>query len=173
MQGVSVRRESSSDIKAVDVVHMSAFEGEAEVGLIDALRQSVGFDPALSLVAEFHGRIVGHVLLTKARLQRERDGVDVLALAPLAVVPSQSHRGIGSSLVNAAVEAGRSQGYGAIVVIGHPEFYRRLGFSSAADWGLRCNLPVPAEAVTAIELNPGCLKGGGTVVYPAQFSSIY
>lgn len=173
MHSISVRAETGEDVKAIDVVHLSAFQGDDEVGLIGALRESAMFDPELSLVAEFHRRIVGHVLLTKVRLQRDHGGVEILALAPMAVVPSQSHRGIGSELVHYAIDEARRLGYGAIVVIGHPEYYERLGFSPASRWNLQCNLPVPDDAITAIELSEGVLSQGGTVIYPSQFSQVY
>lgn len=173
MQSITVRAESADDIKAIDVVHLSAFQGDDEVGLIGELRQSAGFNPALSLVAEFHNRIVGHILLTKVRLQRDPGGVDILALAPMAVVPSQSHRGIGSELVHSAIEGARKLDYGAIVVVGHPEFYQRLGFTPASRWNLRCNLPVPEDALTAVELDKGVLTQGGNVIYPSQFQRVY
>ena len=84
MQGITVRPESAADIKAIDVVHLSAFGGDEEVNLVSALRNSAGFKSDLSLVAEFHDRIVGHILLTKVRLQRDQGGMDILALAPMA-----------------------------------------------------------------------------------------
>ncbi|NOY66840.1 MAG: N-acetyltransferase, partial [Gammaproteobacteria bacterium] len=101
MSTIQVREENPEDIRAIDVVHLSAFEGDDEVGLVDSLRSSSGFIPELSLVAEFNGRIVGHVLLTKVRMLKGKDSEDILALAPMAVVPSQSHRGIGSELTQA------------------------------------------------------------------------
>lgn len=173
MHGINVRPESAADIKAIDVVHLSAFGGDEEVNLVSALRGSAGFNSSLSLVAEFHDRIVGHILMTKVRLQRDHEGRDILALAPMAVVPSQSHRGIGSELVQSALEAAKQMDYPAVVVVGHPEFYRRFGFEPASKWQLRCNLPAPPEAVLAMELEPGTLEGGGNIIYPAQFSCVY
>ena len=173
MQGITVRPESATDIKAIDVVHLSAFGGDEEVNLVSALRNSAGFNAQLSLVAEFHDRIVGHILLTKVRLQRDDDGMDILALAPMAVVPSQTHRGIGSELVQSAVDAARRTGYAAIAVVGHPDFYRRFGFEAASRWGLTCNLPAPEEAVLAMELEEGALASGGNIIYPSQFSCVY
>lgn len=173
MHGINVRPESAADIKAIDVVHLSAFGGDDEVNLVSALRDSAGYNPDLSLVAEFHERIVGHILLTKVRLQRDHGGCDVLALAPMAVVPSQSHRGIGSELVQSALDAAKRMEFPAVVVVGHPEFYRRFGFEPASKWQLRCNLPAPADAVMAMELDAGVLDGGGNIIYPTQFSCVY
>jgi len=173
MQDITVRKEINEDIKAIDVVHMSAFEGEKEVGLIDTLRKSSSFLPDLSLVAEFKHRIVGHILLSKVVIQHGAKSTDILALAPMAVVPSQSHRGIGSELVTAAIDVAEKNNFDAIVVVGHPEFYERFGFKPAADFGLQCNLPVPDDIVTAMELKPGVLGKDGHVIFPSHFSTIY
>ena len=151
MSTIQVRQEKPEDIRAIEVVHLSAFEGDDEVGLVDSLRASSGFISDLSLVAEFHGRIVGHILLTKVRLLQGKESKEILALAPMAVVPSQSHRGIGSELVEAAIKQSRELGYTAIVVVGYPEFYQRFGFSDASRWGLETNLSVSKELVSAID----------------------
>jgi len=173
MSMIQVRQENPDDIRAIDVVHLSAFEGDEEVGLIDSLRESSGFIPELSLVAEFNGRIVGHVLLTRIHLLQGKESKDILALAPMAVVPSQSHRGIGSDLVKAAVEQAKKLSHAAIVVVGHPEFYQRFGFSQASQWNLETNLSVSNDLVTAIELEVDALKGGGTIIYPSLFKCVY
>lgn len=173
MQGITVRSETADDIKAIDVVHLSAFEGDDEVGLIGSLRESSSFVPELSLVAEFHNRIVGHVLLTKVRLQRDKDGMDILALAPMAVVPSQSHRGIGSELVKAAIDKATELGYPAVVVVGQPDFYQRFGFEPVSNWKLSCSLAVAGDLVSAIEVKKGSLEEGGHIIYPSQFNCCY
>lgn len=173
MKEITVRQEKREDIQAIEVVHLSAFEGDDEVNFVDSLRNSTGFNPKLSLVAEFHGRIVGHILLTPVQLQSAAGDLGILALAPMAVVPSQSHRGIGSALVEAARAVAGGLGYKAIVVAGHPDYYLRLGFRPADDFNLHCSLPVPTRLITAMELEPGVFSGGGKVIYPPQFSAIY
>ncbi|NIR60288.1 MAG: N-acetyltransferase [Gammaproteobacteria bacterium] len=173
MHEVTVRAETPEDIRAIDVVHLSAFAGESEANLVRALRESDRFLPDLSLVAEVHGRIVGHVVLSRARLESDSGAREVLVLGPMSVVPSQSHRGIGSALVRAAVDRGRAHGYGAIVVAGFPDYYRRFGFEPMAKWGLDCSLSIPEYAVTAMELAEGALAGGGRVVYPAEFTHVF
>jgi putative acetyltransferase len=173
MGQVSVRQENKDDIRAIDVVHLSAFEGDAEAGLIDDLRASSSFIPELSLVAEFNGRIVGHILLSKVKLLSDAGGQDILALAPMAVVPSQSHRGIGSELVQRAIEEAKALGQKAIVVAGRPDFYKRFGFEPASKWGLTSNLSIATDLITAIELEEGSLGGGGNVIYPSMFEKVY
>jgi putative acetyltransferase len=70
MHEVIVRAEAPEDVKAIDVVNLSAFQGESEARLVSAIRASAEFIPDLSLVAEINGRIVGHLLLSKVKLQR-------------------------------------------------------------------------------------------------------
>ena len=173
MHAISVRPETAEDIRAIDVVHISAFGGEAEAQLVSALRESATYNRELSLVAELGGRIVGHVLLTRVPLRKDGAEKNVLALGPMSVVPSQSHRGIGSELINASISLAKDKGYGAIVVLGHPEYYKRFGFVPARDLQVSCNLPTPEDALTVMEIVAGNLAGGGHVEYPEPFVALY
>jgi putative acetyltransferase len=173
MHAITVRPESAEDIRAIDVVHISAFGGEAEAQLVSALRESATYNRELSLVAELGGRIVGHVLLTRVPLRKDGSEKNVLALGPMSVVPSQSHRGIGSELINASISLATDKGYGAIVVLGHPEYYKRFGFVPARDLQVSCNLPAPEDALTVMEVVAGNLAGGGHVEYPEPFVALY
>ncbi|MDH3525969.1 MAG: N-acetyltransferase [Gammaproteobacteria bacterium] len=173
MHEITVRPETSEDVRAIDVVHISAFGGEAEARLISALRAAASYNRELSLVAELNGRIVGHVLLTRVPVRKDGEEKIVLALGPMSVVPSQSHRGIGSVLIKASVELAREKGYGAIIVVGYPEYYQRFGFLPAKDIKVTCNLPAPADALTGMEIVEGNLAGGGHVEYPEPFLELY
>jgi putative acetyltransferase len=173
MHPITVRPETAEDIRAIDVVHISAFGGEAEAQLVSALRESTTYNRELSQVAELGGRIVGHVLLTRVPLRKDGEEKHVLALGPMSVVPSQSHRGIGSELINASIRLAKEKGYGAIVVLGHPEYYKRFGFVQARELQVSCNLPAPEDALTVMEIVAGNLAGGGHVEYPEPFISLY
>jgi putative acetyltransferase len=173
MQEVKVRQENQTDAEAIAFVNQSAFGGDAEARLVTVVRQSKSFIPELSLVAEVGERLAGHLLLFHAYLDRQGKQQEVLALAPMSVVPSQSHRGIGSTLLQAAMTKAASLGHKAIVVIGHPDYYRRFGFENAAKWGIRSSLPVPEDSITAKELVAGALEGGGLLSYPPEFSRMF
>jgi putative acetyltransferase len=173
MQQIKVRAETPDDFRAIDVVNLSAFQGEAEAQLVSELRKSNGFVPDLSLVAELNGRIVGHVVLSKVHFRGKQGTADILALGPMSVVPSQSHRGIGSELIEAAVARAKPLCYEAIVVAGHPDYYLRFGFKSARDCDVSCNLRIPEDALTVMELRKGALSGGGEVEYPDLFKALF
>ncbi len=173
MQDIKVRQAHPEDAAAIDVVNRSAFGGEAEAQMVTAVNSSQSYVPELSLVAEVGGRVTGHIMLFRAQLERQGKQHEVLALAPMAVVPSHSHRGTGSLLLRAAVAKATSLGYKAIVVVGHPDYYTRFDFQPASKWEIRCPLSVPAESVTAQELVAGVLEGGGTLRYPAEFTRLF
>ena len=79
MQQIKVRAEVGDDFNAIDVVNLSAFQGEAEAQLVGDLRKSAGFIPDLSLVAELNGRIVGHVVLSRVQLKSGDKKKEILA----------------------------------------------------------------------------------------------
>lgn len=173
MENITVRPETAEDIRAIDVVNISAFQGEGEARLVTALREMSGNTNILSLVAEFNSRIVGHLMLSPVVIHQADQDLTAMALAPMSVVPSQSHRGIGSELVEASIETAKQKGYKVILVAGHPEFYRRFGFREASEWGITSNLPVPEDVLQVLELQPGVLHTGGNATYSAPFLECY
>ncbi len=54
-----------------------------------------------------------------------------LALAPMAVKPRCQKRGTGGRLIAAALDEARAAGGQAVIVLGHPGYYPRFGFSAA------------------------------------------
>ena len=63
-----------------------------------------------------------------------------------------------------------NEGVNIIVVIGHPEYYPKFGFTTARDKGLESSIPVPDEAFMVLELIPESLNDvKGRVVFPAEF----
>ena len=63
--------------------------------------------------------------------------------------------------------------HGLVIVVGHPEYYPRFGFTPAAPHGLKAPFPVPDEAFMVFELKPATLKNAaGTVRYPPPFEEV-
>ncbi len=165
-----IRAEEERDWAAVHVLNASAFETPAEADLVNVLR--VQAQPVVSLVAEHAGSVVGHLLFSPVTLS-DHVGVNIMGLAPMAVAPSHQRRGIGSALVRAGLERCRALGVGAVVVLGHPEYYPRFGFSPGVRFGIRSEYEVPDEAFMVAELQPGFLRGAsGTIQYHAAFKNV-
>jgi putative acetyltransferase len=173
MESIVVRAERPEDYQAIDVVNLSAFEGDDEARLIAKLREQAGYRADYSLVAEFNGRPVGHLLMTPGTCSQQKGDTALMIIAPMSVVPSQSHRGIGTALVDEAKKKAREEGMAAMIAVGKPDYYEHLGFEPASKWGVRCNLPVPEDAVTLLELDEGALVGSCMVNFTAPFLSMY
>jgi putative acetyltransferase len=167
---VIVRAEQQRDRDSIRAVNTSAFETTAEANLVDALREQA--HPAVSLVAEDGGGIVGHIMFSPVSLGGHPE-LRVMGLAPMAVAPAHQRRGIGSALVRAGLERCRQLGFGAVVVLGHPSYYPRFGFQPSARFGIGCEYEAPEEAFMLVELRPGYMQGvTGTVQFHAAFKDV-
>lgn len=164
-----IREELPQDFEAIREVNRLAFGQDAEGALVDRLRAD-GLGIA-SLVAVEDGRVVGHILFSELPVERPRRPLRAASLAPVAVRPEWQRRGIGGALIRAGLEACRARGVEAVIVVGHPAYYPRFGFSAA----LACCLEAPfsGDVFMALELVPGVLAGpGGRVVYPEAFGLV-
>lgn len=110
-----IRAEKVEDRKAVFAVNTSAIESEDEARLVDALRQQA--EPNISWVAQVAGDIVGHIMFSPVTLDGA-DGVQMMGLAPMAVLPENQGQGIGSALVRAGLQRCKEMGFEAVVVLG-------------------------------------------------------
>jgi putative acetyltransferase len=164
-----IRPETAADHEAIRHVNRLAFGQDAEARLVDALRDG-GYVRA-SLVAEKDEQVVGHILFSDLPIVTEAGTVAALALAPMAVVPEVQNQGLGSALVRRGLEHCREQGHRIVVVLGHPHFYPRFGFSSKRAAQLESPFS-GREFFMATELVPGALDGvTGRVVYPPPFEA--
>lgn len=128
---IVIRSEQPSDYAAIAAVHCAAFGGRVEEALIVALqRQRPGYDPALALVAERDGRIVGHALFMPEQMQLGGQTLPVVNLAPIGVLPTQQRAGIGGALLAAGHRRAADAGYAAVVLVGHPTYYPRFGYQT-------------------------------------------
>lgn len=167
---VQIRAEEEKDWADVQAVNESAFETSAEAHLVAALREQVR--PAVSLVAEDGRAIVGHIMFSPVALPGHPE-LKIMGLAPMAVAPEHQRKGIGSALVRAGLEECKKLGFGAVVVLGHPEYYWRFGFLPSVRFGLGCEYEAPEEAFMVVEFQPGYLRGAsGKIKYHAAFNKV-
>lgn len=170
---IIIRPETLEDSNVIFEVNKLAFGQENEARLVENIRQAANFNPKLSLVAIKNEKVVGHLLFSPIIIQTPKGDIPALALAPLAVCPEFQNQGIGSKLVKQGLEECQGLEYKVVVVIGHPNYYTRFGFSSATAKGLSAPFPVPDEAFMILELVPGTLDGiNGMVKYPLSFDEV-
>ena len=161
-----IRHETPDDYAVIREVNRLAFGCDDEADLVERLREE-GVVTA-SLVAVEGGEVVGHILFSEMTIETEGGAVRAAALAPMAVRPGRQRRGFGSRLIAAGLEACCERGHGIVIVVGHPEYYPRFGFSAAQGQSLAG--PGAGEAWMALELIPGALEGvKGKVRYAKAF----
>jgi putative acetyltransferase len=128
---VLVRRESRADAEVIRAITAAAFARPDEARLVDELRGSPAWLPALSLVATTPGaEVIGHVLCTRGHV----DEAPVLALGPLSVRPDRQRAGVGSALMHAVLGAADALGEPLVALLGNPAYYRRFGFRLAGEY---------------------------------------
>jgi len=169
-----IRPERVEDYPAIRQVNVRAFDNRsAEAGLVDAIRRQPDFIPALSLVAELDGAVVGHILFSPIAIETEGGLVPAISLAPMAVLPEYQNQGIGSALVRHGLAECARLGQRIAIVLGHVPFYPRFGFAPASRWGLTSPWPEAGEAFMALELQPEALEDvSGMVRFPAIFDNV-
>src|SRR2546430_3759974 len=140
--GIHIRPERAADIASVHALNRAAFETSTEADLVDALRERA--KPIISLVADEAGSIVGHILFSPVTLSGCAE-LKIMGLAPMAVLPAEQRRGIGSTLVRAGLARCKQLGCVAVVVLGHPAYYPRFGFVPASRFGIASEYEVSDE----------------------------
>ncbi|MEU6040484.1 N-acetyltransferase [Actinomadura sp. NPDC047616] len=166
MSGWKTRTETSQDAAGVRRVLRAAFPTAEEADLVEALRRDAAWLPGLAWVAEGPGgEVAGYALLTRCHV----GDVPALALGPVAVLPAFQRRGVGEAVTTAALRAAKQRGERLVIVLGHPEYYPRFGFTRASGFGIGVSFEVPDEALMALVLAEGADVPRGVVRYPAPF----
>ena len=162
---VTLRPRAPEDDAAITALTMAAFgTGPAdEAAIITGVRAEGA--ALVELVAVEDDEIVGHVLFNRMRCDPP---ADIAGLAPVSVSPARQGAGIGDALIRAGLAACRDLGSTGAVVLGHPDYYPRFGFSRDAALPLQCRYSA-SPAFMAAALTPGGLAGVRAVAYPHAF----
>jgi predicted N-acetyltransferase YhbS len=167
--GLTIRPEQPDDHDAIAEVTTAAFGRNVEARMIDAIRDSDGYVPELSLVAVQDVTVVGHAILSYVGLESRPERL--LELGPIAVAPEHQRQGIGSALIGEALARADRRQEPLLLVLGHPAYYPRFGFRPAAELGLYPpDEAIPTEAFMAIPLTAYDGSPAGRVVFPAAYS---
>jgi len=167
---VIIRNERKNDYDDIRKINDLAFGQEIEGKMIEALRRTSEYNYILSLVAEIKDKIVGHILFYSIKIKKENEEYTVLSLAPMAVHPAYQNKGIGSKLVKRGLEIAKEIDFDAVIVVGHPNYYPRFGFTPASNWELQLPFDVPDDTFLILELKENTLKKySGTVEYPKEY----
>jgi putative acetyltransferase len=170
IQGFIIRGETHDDHDEISLVNDLAFNGKNEGELVRCLRKRTEFISRLSLVAEYEGAIIGHILFYPLYIVSEKERIQTLSLGPMSVRPGFQNKGLGSCMITSGLKIAEEMGFNSVVVLGHPRYYPKFGFRKASKWKIVPNFDAPDEAMMALEIRKESLNfGGGTIDYPPEF----
>lgn len=162
---ITLRLEQPDDYRTVEELTREAFWGLNhpdcdEHFLAHRLRKSPGFVPELDYVAEADGKLVGNIMYSKGKVVDDSGNeYETLNFGPLSVLPAYQNSGIGKVLISHTIVEARRLGYRAILFFGHPDYYPRLGFRRASEFGITTSSGKSFDAFMAMELYGGALNG--------------
>lgn len=167
---MNIRKEQPSDYREVENLTREAFwnvyrPGCTEHYVLHQYRTNPDFVPELDLVMEEDGKIIGHVMYSRAELVLD-DGkrIPSWTFGPICIHPDYKRKGYGLKLLNYSIEKARKLGVGFLCMEGNIGFYQHAGFDLASKLNIHYHAePRDAEVpyFLAQELLPNWLKDNG------------
>jgi predicted N-acetyltransferase YhbS len=149
-----VRAEQPEDAPLVEALVAKAFGPGRYAKSAYRLREGVEPETGLSFVA-----VEGAILRGSVRFWPVLVGeAPALLLGPLAVQSDQRGRGIGIALMRRGIEEAKTHGHGAIILVGDPPYYARLGFTPLPRDSVRFPGPVDRGRILGLALVDGALE---------------
>ena len=169
---MKIRLEKPEDYREVENLTREAFwnvyrPGCTEHFVLHCYRDNPDFIPELDFVMGDDGRIIGHVMFSKARLLLS-DGSfkPSWTFGPISIHPDYKRKGYGLKLLRYALEKARELGVGFLCMEGNIDFYKHAGFGLASGFNIHYHdFPKDDEVpfFLAQELIPGWLASHGIV----------
>ena len=176
---MNIRLEQPQDWREVENLTREAFwnvyrPGCTEHYVLNQYRNNPDFIPEMDFVMEEDGRIIGHVMFSKAEIVlTDGSKFPSWTFGPISIHPDYKRKGYVLKLLQYALEKARDRGVGLLQMEGNIDFYRHAGFDLASK--LRIHYQgEPADAdvpyFLAQELIPGYWRDReGTYCPPKGF----
>ena len=159
---VTIRHELVSDIAPREALLNRAFGKARKRKTSERLRQGRVPSEGLAFAAvDAGGRLVGTVRLWDVIAGTAGSA---LLLGPIAVDCKHRGRGIGTALMERALNEARVKGHGAVILVGDAPYYARFGFAHGPVADLHLPGPVERHRFLGLELIPGVLDGAEGLV---------
>ena len=172
---MTIRIETPADYTAVELLTRESFwnvhvPGCDEHYLVRIMRSAPEFLPALALVAERDGQIVGNIMYSKSAIVSD-DGrrTETLTFGPLSVLPACQRQGIGKALMAESFCIAEALGYPAVLIYGDPENYKSSGFACCKHFGIHAGDGSFPVALLVRALRPNALDGISGGLQTADF----
>jgi len=165
---IHIRLETPEDYYSVEELTREAFWAFWEPNrkicdehlLVHRLRFAPSFVPELDFVVELDGRIAGHIIYSKSKIVDDSGKeYETLTFGPISILPAYQNTGIGKVLMRYSFEEAKRLGNRAILIFGHPDYYPRVGFRRAAEFGITTAEGYVRDSFMAFPLYDGALDG--------------
>lgn len=131
-----LRLETENDFNEVENLTREAFwnkycPGCTEHYVLHRYRTLPDFVRELDYVIEEDGRIVAHIMYSRAEIQADNGQiVPILVFGPVSVLPEMQGKGYGNIIIRHTLNKAAELGYGVVAITGNPAYYHRFGFVS-------------------------------------------
>jgi predicted N-acetyltransferase YhbS len=157
---IHIDSETPNDIPAREALLDRAMGAGRVLKPSERLREGRLPADGLALVARDGDRLVGSVRLWNV----SAGGIPALLLGPLAADPAVQGRGVGSGLMQVALNRAELAGHRSVILVGDPEYYVRFGFGGDGTSGLVMPGRVDRRRFLALEFAAGGLRGAEGMV---------
>lgn len=174
---MNIRLEQPNDWREVENLTREAFwniyrPGCTEHYVLNQYRKNPDFIPELDFVMEEGGRIIGHIMFSKASLMLDNgETVPSWTFGPISIHPDLKRKGYGLKLLSYAIERAKAMGIGLLQMEGNIDFYRHAGFDLASKHRIHYHeMPKEDEVpfFLAQELIPGYWGDREGTYYPPK-----
>lgn len=159
---LTITPEQPGDAAAIERLHERTFGPGRFARTAFRIRERVGHEVELSLIARIGTLLVGSVRLTPISI----GAAPALFLGPVTVEPPFRGRGIGQALIERALANARAKGHRLVVLVGDESYYGRCGFKAIPKGAARMPGPVDPARLLAAELAQGAIDGVSGLVQP-------
>ncbi len=162
---IEIRHETKDDHRETETLTRNAFwdlykPGCDEHLVLHKMRDLPVFVKELNYVAVTGDSIIGNIVFSKASVVNDNDDeFEVLTMGPVSVLPEYQGKGIGSRLINHALDHAGKMGFSAVLIFGDSEYYSRFGFVNAAKYNIQTSEGENFNAFMALELFENSLQG--------------
>jgi predicted N-acetyltransferase YhbS len=159
---LTILQETAADAVAIERLHERTF-GPGRFALSAyRIRERFAHRLALSFTARIGTLLVGSVRQTQVTIGATR----ALLLGPVTLEPPFRGRGIGSALIQRALNEARAAGHRIVVLVGDEDYYKRLGFRRVS--ANRAAMPGPVDPARLLycELADGAFEGVSGPIQP-------
>jgi len=135
---MNIRLEKTEDYREVENLTREAFwnvyrPGCTEHYVLNQYRTNPDFIPELDFVMEVDGKIIGHVMFSKAEIiLDDGNSFPSWTFGPISIHPEYKRKGYGLKLLQYALEKAKEMGIGLLQMEGNIEFYKHAGFDFAS-----------------------------------------